>query len=166
MRREGRYSAPGAPTPCIGAAGKAAGFFTGINAMKIQCSASLPVCDYAAQESTVCTLASSIWARVSILLPGSTLSISTPRDFISRSGVTHLVAQLVWPHQPENSPAGLELGGSVHKGAHPCFPCFIQPSFNSIDAGSIYHPLVQLNPSINHSYLKNNTYSSPVCTDI
>jgi len=43
------------------------------------------------------------------------------------------------------------LGGSVHEEAHPCFPCFIQPSFKSIDAGSIYHPLVWLIPSINHS---------------
>ena len=44
---------------------------------------------------------------------------------------------------------GPGLGGSVHQEAHPCFPCFVQPSFTSIDAGSIYHPLVQLIPSIN-----------------
>jgi len=29
---------------------------------------------------------------------------------------------------------GLGLGGSVHEEAHPCFPCFIQPSFKGIDA--------------------------------
>ena len=46
---------------------------------------------------------------------------------------------------------GLGLGGSDHEEAHPCFPCFIQPSFKSTDAGSIYYPLVQLVPSINHS---------------
>ena len=46
---------------------------------------------------------------------------------------------------------GLGLGGSVHKEAHPRFPCFIQPFFKSTDAGSIYYPLVQLIPSINHS---------------
>ena len=60
---------------------------------------------------------------------------------------------------------GLGLGGSAHEEAHPCFPCFIQPSFKSTDAGSIYHPLFQLIPSINHSVWK-NTYSSPVCTEI
>ena len=102
----------------------------------------------------MCTLASSIWARVSILLPRSTLSILTPRDFSSRSGVTHLVAQLVWPHQPENSPG--------RPRARQISPYFIQPSFNSIDAGSIYHPLVQLNPSINHSYLKKYLQQSSV----
>jgi len=62
-------------------------------------------------------------------------------------GVTHLV----WPRQPENPPGGLGLGGSVHEEAHPCFPCFIQPSYKGIDAGSIYHHLVQPIPSINHS---------------
>jgi len=46
---------------------------------------------------------------------------------------------------------GLGLGGSVHEEAHPCFPYLVQPSFKGIDAGSIYHPLVQLIPSINHS---------------
>ena len=49
---------------------------------------------------------------------------------------------------------GLGLGGSVHEEAHPCFPCFIQSFFKSIDAGSIYCPLVQLIPSINHSIRK------------
>jgi len=39
---------------------------------------------------------------------------------------------------------GVGLSGSVHEEAHPCFSCFIQLSFKSIDAGSIYHPLVQL----------------------
>jgi len=39
---------------------------------------------------------------------------------------------------------GLGLGGSVHEEAHPCFPCFIRPSFKSVDGGSIYHPLVRL----------------------
>ena len=48
---------------------------------------------------------------------------------------------------------GLGLGGSVHE-AHPCFPCFVQSVFKSIDAGSIYCPLVQLIPSINHSIRK------------
>ena len=46
---------------------------------------------------------------------------------------------------------GLGLGGSVHEEAH---PCFVQPSFKGIDFGSIYHPLVQLIPSINHSVWK------------
>ena len=46
---------------------------------------------------------------------------------------------------------GLGLGGSVHEEAHPCLPCFIQPSYKGIDAGSIYHLLVQPIPSINHS---------------
>ena len=46
---------------------------------------------------------------------------------------------------------GLGLGGSVHEEAHLCFPCIVQPSFKGIDAGSIYHPPVQLIPSINHS---------------
>jgi len=46
---------------------------------------------------------------------------------------------------------GLGLGGSVHEEAH---PCFIQPSFKGTGAGSIYHPLVQLIPSINHSIWK------------
>jgi len=46
---------------------------------------------------------------------------------------------------------GLGLGGSVHEEAHPCFPYLIQTSFKGIDAGSIYHLLVQLIPSINHS---------------
>jgi len=46
---------------------------------------------------------------------------------------------------------GLGLGGSVHEEAHLCFPYIVQPSFKGIDAGSIYHPLVQLIPSINHS---------------
>jgi len=46
---------------------------------------------------------------------------------------------------------GLGLGGSVHEEAHPCLPCFIQPFFKSIGAGSVYQPLVQLIPSINHS---------------
>jgi len=55
---------------------------------------------------------------------------------------------------------GLGLGGSVHEEAHPCFPHLVQPSFEGIDAGSIYHPLVQLISSINHSIWK-NTYSSP-----
>jgi len=38
---------------------------------------------------------------------------------------------------------GLGLGGSVHEEAHPCFPYLVQPSFKGIDAGSIYHPMVQ-----------------------
>ena len=46
---------------------------------------------------------------------------------------------------------GLGFGGSVHEEAHLCFPYLVQPSFKGIDAGSIYHPLVQLIPSINHS---------------
>jgi len=64
---------------------------------------------------------------------------------------THLVTHLVWPHQQKTHRGSLGLGESVHEEAHPCFPCFIQPSFKSIDAGSIYHPLVQLIQSINHS---------------
>jgi len=46
---------------------------------------------------------------------------------------------------------GLELGGSVHEEAHPCFPYLVQPSFKGTDAGSIYHSLVQLISSNNHS---------------
>jgi len=45
----------------------------------------------------------------------------------------------------------IPLGRSVHEEAHPCFPHLVQPSFKGIDAGSIYHPLVQLIPSIKHS---------------
>jgi len=48
----------------------------------------------------------------------------------------------------------LGLGGSVHEEAHSSFPCFIQPSFKGTDARSIYYPLVQLIPSINHSIWK------------
>ena len=62
------------------------------------------------------------------------------------------LTHLVWPHASHKTHrGGLGLGGSVHEEAHPCFPCFIQQSFNSFDAGSIYHPLVQLIPSSNHS---------------
>jgi len=46
---------------------------------------------------------------------------------------------------------GLGLGGSVHEEARLCFPYLVQPSFKGTDAGSIYYPLVQLIPSINHS---------------
>ena len=45
---------------------------------------------------------------------------------------------------------GLWLGGSVHEEAHPCFSYLVQPSFKGTDVGRIYHPLVQLIPSINH----------------
>ena len=39
---------------------------------------------------------------------------------------------------------GLGLSGPVHEEAHPGFPYLVQPSFKGTDAGSIYHPLVQL----------------------
>jgi len=53
--------------------------------------------------------------------------------------------------QSKNPPGGdLELGGLVHKEAHPCFPYFIQTPFKRIDAGSTNCPLVQLIPSINY----------------
>ena len=61
---------------------------------------------------------------------------------------------------------GLGLDGSVHEEAHPCFPCFIQPSFKNSDAGNIYHPVVQLIPSILITLFEKNTYNSPVCTEI
>jgi len=62
---------------------------------------------------------------------------------------THLVTHLVWQ---KTHRAGLGLGGSVHEEAHLRFPCFIQPSFKGIDAGSISTTLdlVQVSPSINH----------------
>ena len=68
----------------------------------------------------------------------------------------------MWPHQPGNPPRRpIGLSGSVHEEAHPCFPYhLVQPSFKCIDAGSIYHPLVQLIPSIITLFEK-NTYSSP-----
>ena len=70
----------------------------------------------------------------------------------SASRYSPCLTHLVWPHASQKTHrGGLGLGGSVHEEAHPCFPCFIQPSFKSIDAGSIYHPLVQLIPSSNHS---------------
>ena len=75
---------------------------------------------------------------------------------ISLTSITHLVTQ----HKTHRG--GLGLGGSVHEEAHPCFLCFIQPSFKSIDAGSIYHPLVQLIPSVNHSVWKKYLQQSHV----
>ena len=59
---------------------------------------------------------------------------------------------------------GLWLGGSVHEEAHPCFPYLVQPSFKGTDAGSIYHPLVQLIPSINHSTQLNEHVRTQVLT--
>jgi len=72
-------------------------------------------------------------------------------EYVQFPVITHLVTHHVWPHQPENPPGRPRVGGSVHEEAHPCFPCFVQPSFKGIDAGSIYHPLVQLIQSINYS---------------
>jgi len=43
---------------------------------------------------------------------------------------------------------------------------FFQPSFKSIDAGSIYHPLVQLIPSIIITLFEKNNYSGPVFSEI
>jgi len=57
---------------------------------------------------------------------------------------------------------GLGLGRSVHEEAHPSFPYLVQPSFKGIDAGSIYHPLVLLIPSINHSIWKKYIQQSRV----
>jgi len=55
---------------------------------------------------------------------------------------------------PARKPTGeARLGGSVHEEAHPCFPYLVQPSFKGIDAGSIYHPLVQLIPSVSTKIL-------------
>jgi len=65
---------------------------------------------------------------------------------------------------PARKPAGeayIGLGGSVHEEAH---SCFIQPSFKGIGAGSIYHPLVQLIPSI--TLFEKNTYNRTGCTEI
>ena len=77
--------------------------------------------------------------------------------------ITHRVTHLVWPHQPENPPGRpIGLGGSVHEEAHPCFPYLVQPSFKGIDAGSMYHPLVQLISSINHSVWKKYLQQSRV----
>ena len=54
---------------------------------------------------------------------------------------------------PARKPTGeARLGRSVHE-AHPCFPYLVQPSFKGIDAGSVYHPLVQLIPSVSTKIL-------------
>jgi len=100
-----------------------------------------------------CTLSSlasesrfaSVIKRVTCLIMHNYVSI------IIQNNVYILLLTLCGLTSQKTHRGGLGLGGSVHEEAHPCFPYLVQPSFKGIDAGSIYHPLVQLIPSINHS---------------
>ena len=72
----------------------------------------------------------------------------------------HLVLTLCGLTSRKTHRGGLRLGGSVHEEAHPCFPYLVQPSFKGTDAGSIYHPLVQLIPSINERVYSANKHQN------